>query len=156
LSSSDRFRQACSRFATGVGVVTTRAADGTPHGLTINSFSSISLDPPVVMVSIAHNCELLEHFGAFFVVNVLREEQVDLSIRFSELPEGRFEGVAWKPGVTGAPVLDFPLAVIECKVLKSVEVGDHRVLFGEAVEVQIEEGRPLVFFGSGYARLKSE
>src|SRR5262249_38074280 len=108
LSSADLYRRACSRFATAVAVLTTRAPDGAPHGLTINAFSSISLDPPVVMVSIAHDCTILEHFGSSraFAVNILREEQVDLSTRFSELPEGRFTGVPWKPGFTESPVLD--------------------------------------------------
>src|SRR5262249_48133937 len=77
LSSADLFRQACGRFATGVAVLTTRAPDGTPHGLTINSFSSISLNPPLVMVAVAHDCTALEHFGSsgFYAVNILREEQ---------------------------------------------------------------------------------
>jgi flavin reductase (DIM6/NTAB) family NADH-FMN oxidoreductase RutF len=136
-------------------VLTTRASDGTPHGLTINSFSSISLHPPLVMVAVAHDCTALEHFGSsgYYAVNILREHHVHLSTRFAELPEGRFTGIAWQPGVTGAPLIEGVLAVIECKTVQSVDVGDHRVLIGEAVDVQFSEGRPLVFFGSGYTRL---
>ena len=156
LSSADLFRQACGRFATGVAVLTTRAADGTPHGLTINSFSSISLNPPLVMVAVAHECTALEHFGSsgFYAVNILREDQVDLSIRFAELPEGRFSGVPWREGLTGAPVLEGVLGVLECRTVQSVDVGDHRVLIGEVVDVGIGEGRPLVFFGSEYTKLE--
>ena len=157
MSSAALFRRACAQFATGVAVLTTRAPDGTPHGLTINSFSSISLDPPLVMVSVAHDCTALEHFGSsgHYAVNILREDHVHLSTRFSELPEGRFTGIAWRKGVTGSPVLEGVLAAIECRTMQSVDVGDHRVLIGEVVEVQVSEGRPLVFFGSGYTRLGS-
>ena len=155
MSSAALFRLACGRFATGIAVLTTRAAAGDPHGLTINSFSSISLDPPLVMVSIAHDCTILEHFGAsgFYAVNILREEQIDLSVRFAELPEGRFTGVSWRSGALGAPVIDDVLAVLECRTVQSVDIGDHRVLIGQVVDAQINDGRPLIFFESGYTRL---
>ena len=156
MSSADLFRAACSRFTTGVAVLTTRAPDGAPHGLTANSFSSISLAPPLVMVAVAHDCTALEHFksSGFYAVNILREEQIDLSVRFAELPEGRFTGVPWREGTTRAPVIEGVLAVLECKTIESVDLGDHRVLIGEVVEVEVGEGRPLVFFGSGYTRLE--
>src|SRR5271163_703284 len=82
--SNDLFRRACGLFATGVAVVTTRAADGNPHGLTINSFSSLSLAPPLVMVAIDRSCAVLNAFesSGYYAVNILREEQRDLSIRF--------------------------------------------------------------------------
>ena len=155
MSSAASFRRACGQFATGVAVLTTRAPDGTPHGLTINSFSSISLDPALVMVSVAHDCTALEHFGSsgFYAVNILREDQVELSVRFAELPEGRFTGIPWHPGVSGAPIIEDVLAVIECKMTQGVDVGDHRVLIGEVVDVIVGEGRPLVFFGSAYTSL---
>ena len=156
MSSAASFRQACSQFATGVAVLTTRAENGAPHGLTINSFTSISLDPPLVLVAVAHDCTILEHFGysGFYAVNILREDQVDLSVRFAELPEGRFTGVPWSPGATGAPVIAGVLTVLECRTAQSVDVGDHRVLIGEVLEARVGDGRPLVFFGSGYTRLE--
>jgi flavin reductase (DIM6/NTAB) family NADH-FMN oxidoreductase RutF len=155
LSSSDVFRRACGLFPTGVAVLTTRALDGTPHGITINSFSSISLDPPLVMVAIAHECPFLNHFetSGFYAVNILREEQVDFSVRFAELPEGRFTGVPWTAGATGSPVIAGVLGMLECRTVQALDVGDHRVLIGEVVEVGIGEGRPLVFYGSGYTSL---
>ncbi len=108
------------------------------------------------MVAVAHDCTALEHFGSsgFYAVNILREEQIDLSVRFAQLPEGRFTGVAWREGVTAAPVLEGALAVLECRLVQSVDLGDHRVLIGEVVEVEAGEGRPLVFFGSAYTRLE--
>jgi flavin reductase (DIM6/NTAB) family NADH-FMN oxidoreductase RutF len=142
-------------FATGVAVLTTRARDGEPHGLTINSFSSISLNPPLVMVAVALDCTALKHFedSGFYAVNILRESQRDLSIRFAEYPEGRFTGVGWAAGVTGSPVIEGVLGFLECRTTQAMDVGDHRVLIGEAVEVGISDGRPLVFFGSEYTRL---
>jgi flavin reductase (DIM6/NTAB) family NADH-FMN oxidoreductase RutF len=155
LLTADAFRRACGLFATGIAVVTTRAADGAPHGLTINSFSSLSLAPPLVMVAIDHRCAVLGWFesNGYYAVNILRENQQSLSVQFAQIPEGRFTGVEWKAGHTGSPVLDGVLAVLECRVVNVVDTGDHRVLIGEAVSVEIGEGRPLVFFGSDYAKL---
>jgi flavin reductase (DIM6/NTAB) family NADH-FMN oxidoreductase RutF len=153
--TADLFRRACGLFATGVAVVTTRAADGAPHGLTINSFSSLSLDPPLVMVAIDRWCNVLSSFesSGHYAVNVLREDQQDLSVRFAEIPEGRFTGIEWRPGDTGSPILEGVLAVLDCRTLNVADTGDHRVLIGEVVKVEIGEGRPLVFFGSNYVRL---
>jgi flavin reductase (DIM6/NTAB) family NADH-FMN oxidoreductase RutF len=149
------FRAACGLFATGVAVLTTRAADGTPHGLTINSFSSLSLHPPLIIVAVDRDCTSRQQFEAStsFVVNILREEQIDLSIRFATLPEGRFTGVTWREGLSGSPVIEGVLGVIEAKTIQVIDAGDHRALIGEAVSVEIGEGRPLLFFGSEYARL---
>ena len=137
-------------------MLTTRAADGAPHGITINSFSSLSLDPPLVMVAIDRVCTSLSHFesSGLFAVNILREEQLDLSIRFAELPEGRFTGVPWREAVTGSPVIEDVLGVLESQTIEVIDAGDHRVLIGEVVSVGIGEGRPLVFFGSNYAALR--
>jgi flavin reductase (DIM6/NTAB) family NADH-FMN oxidoreductase RutF len=139
-----------------VAVLTTSAADATPHGLTVNSFSSLSLNPPLVMVAIDRACSFLNIFelSGYYAVNILREDQLYLSIRFAELPEGRFTGVAWHPGVTGSPVLEGALSVIECRTIRVLDAGDHRMFIGEAIEVNTGEGRPLVFFGSGYAELR--
>jgi flavin reductase (DIM6/NTAB) family NADH-FMN oxidoreductase RutF len=142
-------------FPTGVAVVSTLAPDGAPHGLTMNSFCSLSLEPPLVMVAIARDCVFLRFFesSGHFAVNILTEGQRDLSNRFAQLPEGRFAGVAWGNGVTGSPLIEGSLAVVECKTVQVMDAGDHRVLIGEAVAVEVGEGRPLVFFGSGYGGL---
>lgn len=149
------FRRACGLFATGVAILTTRAPNGDPHGLTINSFSSLSLDPPLVMVAIDRICTSILHFesSGFFAVNILRESQLDLSIRFAQLPEGRFTGVPWRQGVTGAPLIEDVLGVIECKTISVIDAGDHRAWIGETVSVEIGEGRPLLFFGGEYTSL---
>jgi flavin reductase (DIM6/NTAB) family NADH-FMN oxidoreductase RutF len=154
--SNDLFRRACGLFATGVAVVTTRAADGSPHGLTINSFSSLSLDPQLVMVAIDRSCAVLSAFesSGYYAVNILREEQRSVSIRFAQLPEGRFRGIEWKAGETGSPILDGVLGVLECRTVQVVDTGDHRVLVGQVVGLVIGEGRPLVFFGSDYTKIE--
>jgi flavin reductase (DIM6/NTAB) family NADH-FMN oxidoreductase RutF len=156
------YRQACGRFATGVAVVTTLASDGTPHGLTINSFASLSLDPPLVMAAIARDCAFLAHFeltgesSGHFAINILTEHQRELSNRFAVLPEGRFVGVEWRSGMTGSPVIAGSLALIECRTKQVLDAGDHRVLIGEALEVEVGEGQPLIFFASDYASIEGD
>jgi flavin reductase (DIM6/NTAB) family NADH-FMN oxidoreductase RutF len=152
---SAAFRRACGLFATGVAVLTTRAEDGTPHGLTINSFCSLSLNPPLVMVAIDRICTFLNHFesSGFYAVNILREEQIDLSNQFAQLPEGRFTGVTWREGTTGSPIIAGVLGVIECNTMNVMNAGDHRALLGEVVSVEMGEGRPLVFFNREYTKL---
>jgi flavin reductase (DIM6/NTAB) family NADH-FMN oxidoreductase RutF len=151
----DDFRRACARFATGVCVLTVRTHDGDPHGLTVNSFTSLSLDPPLVMAAIATASMQWELFekADFFAVNILSEDQQHLSSHFSIRQEGRFQGVAWQPGATGAPVFENTLGAIECRAVHRFGAGDHRVLMGEAVAAAIREGRPLVYFRSAYATL---
>ena len=107
------------------------------------------------MVAIDRDCSFLNVFetSGHYAVNILRESQIDLSIRFAQLPEGRFTGVAWNAGKLTSPVLDGVLGVIECRNSQIIDAGDHRVLIGEVVEVGIGEGRPLLFFGSGYTAL---
>lgn len=153
---SAAFRRACGLFATGVAVLTTRADNGAPHGITINSFSSLSLHPPLVMVAVAHDCTFLAHYQdcPYFAVNILRESQRDLSIRFAQLPEGRFTGVAWRESSTGSPWLDDVLGLIDCRTVRVFDAGDHRILIGEVVDVSLSEGRPLVFYQGDYTALK--
>jgi flavin reductase (DIM6/NTAB) family NADH-FMN oxidoreductase RutF len=154
----DEFRRACARFATGVCVLTTCTPDGRPHGLTVNSFTSLSLDPPLVMAAIARISTYLAAFesSGFFAVNILAEEQRSLSIRFARREEGRFDGTPWNPGVTGAPVFEETLGVIECKTVQWLDAGDHRILVGQAVAAVVRHGRPLLYFESGYANLGLE
>jgi flavin reductase (DIM6/NTAB) family NADH-FMN oxidoreductase RutF len=151
------FRRACALFPTGVAVLTTRAADGTPHGLTVNAFCSLSLNPPLVLVAIDRACSLFATFenSGHFAINFLSQTQHDLSIRFSELPEGRFAGVSWSPGAEGAPLLDGAIGSIECRTTQTIEAGDHRALIGEVIAASVGEGDPLLFFRSGYRALQT-
>lgn len=152
---SQQFRRACSKFATGIAVATVRGGAGQPYGLTINSFTSVSLHPPLVLISVAHRCSVLPHFlaSSHFAVNVLTEEQRDLSVRFAECKGDRFEGVTWAPGVSGAPALSGSLAVLECRFSQSVDAGDHTLVIGEVINAEYGEGNPLLYFNSRYAKL---
>ena len=79
-------------------------------------------------------------------MNILREDQRDLSVRFAELPEGRFTGVYWRDTVSGSPWLDGALALLDCKTVQILDAGDHRMLIGEVLEVSVSDGRPLIFY----------
>jgi len=123
--------------------------------LTINSFASLSLDPPLVMVSINLRCSALQHFleSVHFTINVLADDQEHHSRRFARHAEDRFQGVGWRAAASGAPLLDGALAHLECSRLRWFEAGDHAVLIGQVVRAGCRDGRPLVFFQSGYASL---
>jgi flavin reductase (DIM6/NTAB) family NADH-FMN oxidoreductase RutF len=153
--SSELFRRACALFPTGVAVLTTRGLNDTPHGLTVNAFCSLSLTPPLVLVAVDRACSLLETFenSGHFAINFLSSEQRNLSVRFSELPEGRFSGVSWTPGSEGAPLIEGAIGSIECRTTQIIDAGDHRALIGEVIAASIGEGEPLVFFRSGYSAL---
>ncbi len=150
------YRRTCAQFATGITVVTTRDSEGHPHGLTVNSFSSVSLDPPLVLVSIDLRNAILGHFisSEWFAINVLAEHHEELSRRFSSPAENRFLGVEWTTGISGMPLLTSVLAQLECAVVQTFEAGDHTVLIGEVRGASYREGKPLVFFDSGYRRLE--
>jgi flavin reductase (DIM6/NTAB) family NADH-FMN oxidoreductase RutF len=149
------FRRACAHFATGVCVLTARNRVGVPHGLTVNSFSSVSLHPPLVMVAIAHSSTQLAGFddAEHFAVNILTDQQQSLSVYFATREPGRFDGIKSAPGETGAPVLEDTLGVIECRTVQRFDAGDHRVLVGEAVATRVHPGRPLLYYKSGYVDL---
>ncbi|HEX4275060.1 MAG TPA: flavin reductase family protein [Bryobacteraceae bacterium] len=149
------YRRTCAQFATGITVVTTLDSHGHPHGMTVNSFSSVSLDPPLVLVSIDLRNAILGHFisTSWFAINILAEHQEDLSRRFSSTSENRFVDVDWHPGASGTPLLDGVLAQLECSVVKTFEGGDHTILIGEVRGASYREGRPLVFFDSRYRNL---
>lgn len=143
-------RNALGCFATGVTVVTTRAQDGMLCGLTANSFSSVSLDPPIVLWSLSKKSPSMQAFieSGRFVINVLNLEQVHLSRSFSSKIPDKFASVDWKEGIGGLPVINGCAANIECKVTQHLEVGDH-VLFLGAIESYQYESKPTLLFCHG-------
>jgi len=150
------YRAACARFATGVSVVTCLDAEGHPHGLTINSFTSISLEPPLILVSIDLSHAILGHFlkCPWFAVNVLSEDQERISHRFSSVSENRFNDVDWQTGESGMPLLAGTLAHLECSAVRHIEIGDHAVLIGEVRRASHSEGKPLIYFNRCYRSLR--
>ena len=151
------FRRVCSKFATGITVVTLTRSDGSPMGLTVNSFTSVSLEPPLILVCLDLRTSALQDLGlgAAFAINVLSEDQRELSERFARFGENdRFEGIEWVEGEAGAPLLDGVLATVECTVVRRIEAGDHEIVIGEAQRASWHDGTPLVYFNSGYQALK--
>jgi flavin reductase (DIM6/NTAB) family NADH-FMN oxidoreductase RutF len=152
---ADAFRKAMARWPTGVSVVTTHA-DGADAGLTVNAFLSISLRPPLVLVSLtldADSTPLLDRSHRF-VVNVLSAEQQPLSERFAQpIPSmGKFVGLPTLRGLGGCRLLEGALLQLECRVRSAQTVEDHRLFVGEVERVNLgQDGAPLLFFRSRYA-----
>lgn len=140
-------RDCLGMFATGVTIVTTRAPDGGFIGLTANSFSALSLDPPLVLWSLGNNSGSLAAFLAaqHFVVNVLASAQMDLARRFAKPFPDRFAGIGVHSGLHGAPLIDGALAWFECQTRAHYEQGDHVLFIGEVKRCARVEGSPLLF-----------
>jgi flavin-dependent trigonelline monooxygenase, reductase component len=153
--TSDQFRQAAGRFATGIAIATVMDTEGVPHGLTVNSFTSVSLNPPLVLVCVGHTTATVERFrtAKHFGINILAEDQRSLSDCFARKTHNRFAGVDWHPGKTGVPLLAGVLAVMECHVHRKIPMGDHDIFVGEVMRVEVHDKTPLVYFASGYHHL---
>lgn len=150
-------RKALGRFTTGVTIITCIDADGEPVGLTANSFTSLSLDPPLVLWSLQRASATLDGFLAstHFVVNVLAESQVDLSRRFASSMPDKFAEGAWSPGIGGAPVLSGCAAVFECAHHAQHDGGDHVLFIGRVLRAHEAPIAPLVY-QAGHYRLLGE
>ncbi len=155
-SDARTLRDAMGCFATGITVVTAVAEDGTPIGLTANSFTSVSLDPPLLLVCIANGAgsgPVLRE-AAHFGINMLQTGQQQASNRFAGRGEDRFAATAWAPGETGAPLLEGSLAAFECRRHAVHDGGDHFILVGEVIRAQFEPSiDPLLYFRGKYRRL---
>ncbi|HUP05136.1 MAG TPA: flavin reductase family protein [Bryobacteraceae bacterium] len=153
--SGDEFRRASGRFATGVAIASVADAAGAPHGLTVSSFSAVSLAPPLVLICVAHAAASLKLFreAKYFGINVLNDQQQALSERFARKGHDRFDGLDWRPGETGAPLLNGVLAQIECAVHQRIAAGDHDIFIGEMLRAHLHKGEPLVHFASRYRKL---
>lgn len=152
---SRQFRRACGRFPTGVTVTTLLGVDGEPLGITVSSFASVSLTPPMVLVCIDHRSQMVPHFAVerCFGINVLSEDQQELSIRFSGTWGERFRGVKWYPGYTGVPLLFDVPAVFECRVSEILPAGDHIIVIGRVLHVDSSEHSPLTYINSSYGSI---
>jgi flavin reductase (DIM6/NTAB) family NADH-FMN oxidoreductase RutF len=155
-TDSRTLRDALGCFATGVTVVTCIDEAGDPVGLTANSFTSVSLDPPLLLVCVAKAAASAEPLtqAPFFAVNVLQTGQQPASITFSTRVEDRFGRTAWARGEHGAPVLRESLSVFECAHHGVHDGGDHWILVGEVKRASFEPGLdPLLYFRGSYRRL---
>jgi flavin reductase (DIM6/NTAB) family NADH-FMN oxidoreductase RutF len=148
-------RDVLGHFASGVTVVTAATADG-PIGFTCQSFSSLSLDPPLVVFAPARTSRTwprLREIGRF-CVNVLAEDQPHLSARFARSGTDKFAGVGWRPSPLGAPVLDGVVAWIDCRLWAEYDGGDHTVVAARVLDLGADPGRrPLLFHRGAYGLL---
>lgn len=152
----DEFRTALGHFASGVTVVTTSGKDGSVRGMTVSAFSSLSLDPPLVLICVENRTSIYEHLneeGGFFAVNILAEDQELVSRRFATKDTDRFDGIGYTTGATGSPILTGTLAFVECRVVNAYPGGDHTIFVGEVEAMGATEGKPLAYFRGGYSKL---
>lgn len=149
---SIQFRRALSQFATGVTVITTRLADGTYRGLTASSFNSVSLDPPLVLWSLANKARSMPAFrhASHFIVNVLASHQLDLALRFSRDAGDRFAGLAYERSEAGLPILPGAAAWFECRSRSRYLEGDHVIFVGQVEHCRASPARPLGFHGGKF------
>lgn len=145
-------RNALSRFATGVTVVTTRTASGKLEGITVNAFAALSLDPPLVLWSIRRAAPSLDSFveAGCFAINVLEAEQHELAHHFSTPCADKFAANPHAAGQRGCPLLAESLAIFQCETTQIVEGGDHLIFIGRVMDAAYRAGEPLIFSGGEY------
>ena len=151
----DQFRHVMGNFATGITVVTTRDAKGNPYGLTVNAFTSVSLDPVLVLVCLDNRLSGLQAFkgSKHFGVSVLSEHQEDLSRSFAKKDSERAPGIYFE-GKLGVPLLRNSLAVLECETVNIYEGGDHQIFLGQVQTAEaLQPDHPLLYFRGKYQRL---
>lgn len=149
----DDFRATLGQFATGVTIVTARDVEGNLVGLTANSFNSVSLSPPLVLWSLSRHSTSMPGFlsAGHYAINVLAADQRQLAERFAKKGIDRFDGTPWRPGLTGAPVIDGAVAVFECRHRSQYDEGDHVIFVGEVQHCRRRVGAaPLVFHGGRF------
>jgi len=147
-------RRIMGTFATGVTVVTT-VVDGELHGITANAVASLSLDPPLVMVSVDKGAHMNSHLtqGKCFAMNILSEDQEAISVQFATRGHKDFSNLKVTTRVTGAPVLEDALGYVDCRLVKVLPAGDHNIFVGQIEDGDAREGRPLLFFGGRYGKV---
>lgn len=153
--TNEEFRAALGRFASGVTVVTSRDAAGVDHGITVSAFSSVSLDPPLVLICIEKTAGSHHVFieSKRFAVNILTAAQQDVSDRFAFRLEDKFEGIGLTRGEGGVPLISDCLAHIECSVVNEFEGGDHTIFVGRIENIRTTDGEPLIYWIGRYREI---
>lgn len=150
-----RYRDVMGSFATGVTVMTIGRPDGFRLGVTASSFNTVSLDPPLILWSLALRAPSLAEFrqSDLFAVNVLSEAQKDTALQFARPSEDKFAGVDLLEGAFGLPLIAGAIAHVECRTVARYPGGDHEIMLAEVLTLRRAEGRPLVFQGGGFHAL---
>lgn len=156
MSDARDLRRCLGKFATGVTVVTCTDAGGDPCGITANSFSSVSLEPPLILWNIAKVSNSLDAYmnAEHFVIHVLSAEQQALSSHFARSDHTLFKDVEYTFSDDGAPLLPDTLAVFECRTHQIHDCGDHHVVIGEVTAFRSTEGEPLLFYNGAYRAIR--
>ena len=154
---STELRRCLGTFVTGVTVITALDADGQPEGITANSFSSLSLDPPLIVWSLRLNARSFTTFknALRFAVNILAQDQVDISNRFASSGIKRFDGVSYVPGLGGVPLIDGCVSYLECSLEAAYPGGDHVLFVGRVERIQLHDRQPLAYGSGGYLAVQS-
>lgn len=150
------FRRSLGCFATGVTIVTAPTVEGPPIGMTVSSFNSVSLDPPLILFSIAHTARSLEELrrAPAFAVNVLAADQIELSNRFARPSDDKWVGIEFEPGHGGAPLFPGSAGSFECEPYAVYDGGDHEIFVGRVLHHRADsEATPLLFHGGSYREL---
>lgn len=149
-----RFKEAMSHFASGVTVVTTEH-EGTRYGMTVASFASLSLHPPLVLVCIERSVKTHDAIrnAGHFAVSILGKSQADVSGRFASKIEDKFAGTTTRRGEHGMPLIDGAICTLECRVHSELPGGDHTIFVGEVLDSSTSDGPPLVYYRSSYREI---
>jgi 3-hydroxy-9,10-secoandrosta-1,3,5(10)-triene-9,17-dione monooxygenase reductase component len=152
---SRKFRQCLGKFATGVTVVTCRDRTGKPCGITANSFSSVSLSPPLILWNIAKVSRSLQAYlnAEFFAINILSREQQAIAHCFARSEGDLFKNSDIRDSVREVPLLNDTLAYFECRTQEVHDCGDHHIIIGEVVDYHQAAGEPLIFYSGEYTKL---
>ncbi|REJ75944.1 MAG: flavin reductase [Acidobacteria bacterium] len=152
--SNQEFRNALATFASGVTVVTASAGNQL-YGLTVSAFCSVSLEPPLILVCIENAARCRDAFSKAgkIAINVLSEQQIDISARFATQLKNKFEGIEYGLNGNGTPLLSGTVATLECSICEEVEGGDHTIFVAEVERTTVNGGSPLLYFKGGYNRL---
>ena len=152
--TSENLKYAFGSFPTGITVVTALPASGQPVGFTASSFTSVSMDPPLLLVCIDHQSENLDVFrsATHFGVNVLADDQRHISSRFAAEVDDRFDGIDWRQTANGTPMLGGTLSGFDCALETIHTAGDHDILIGKVVGLDAREGQALGYFRGKYGR----
>ncbi|MBM4207885.1 MAG: flavin reductase family protein [Gammaproteobacteria bacterium] len=155
--NQEEFKQALQQWASGVAVVTSKSEQNGVRGMTVTAFSSVSANPPLILVCLNQSADTGENIdqNQKFAVNILNDQQQDVSNNFSggSSQEDRFAKTGWYEGVTGVPILDDSIMALECKVVEKVRAGSHWILIGEVEATVCRDGEPLLYFRGSYRKL---
>ena len=153
--AADDFRKVLGHFASGVTIITTCDADARPTGLTASAFSSVSLDPPLVLICVDHKSQSHPHIRerGCFAVNILSAEQQAISRKFASSRLDKFDGVPHRITELGVPLVDGAIAQLECTTVSVHVEGDHTIFVGRVERARTEAGEPLLYFRGQYDRL---